>query len=135
MLTWLGYISKWVGDIGGDSCCWYTRIEIFGVKSTLFNFVFEVEDLVEIKSWLKEYFEVELNSIWTIPSACCIIFEGVVKGLIGFGFIKSFNSHWLPWVISFHFSFLGTKSWVLLGLYYNNNVSSLTDWHTILGFN
>ena len=68
-------------------------------------------------------------------SVCCIIFEGVVKGLIGFGRVKSFNSHWPPWVISFHFNFLGTKAWVLLGLYCNNNVSSLTYWHIALGFN
>ena len=84
---------------------------------TLFKFVFEVEDLVEIKSWLNEYLEVGLNSIWTVPFVCCIIFEGVIKGLIGFGLV--------PKVISFHFSFLGTKAWVLLGLYCNNNVSSL----------
>ena len=58
MLTWLGYISKWVGDTGEDSCCWYIGIGIFGVKSTLFKFVFEVEDHVEIKYWLNEYFEV-----------------------------------------------------------------------------
>ena len=50
MLIWLWYISKWVSDIGGDSCCWYTGIGIFLGKSTLFKFVFEVEDFVEIKS-------------------------------------------------------------------------------------
>ena len=53
MLTWLGYISKWVGDIGGDSCCWYTGIGFFGVKSTPFKFAFEVEDLADIKSWVR----------------------------------------------------------------------------------
>ena len=74
MLTWLGYISEWVGDTGGDSCCWYTGIRIFGVKSTLFKFVFEVEDLVNIKSWLNEYLEVGLNFIWIVPYVCCIIF-------------------------------------------------------------
>ena len=83
-----------------------------------------MRDLVEIKSWLNEYFEVKPNSIWIVPSVCCIIFEGVAKSLIGFGFVKFFNSHWPPWVISFHFSFLGTKAWVLLRLYCNNNVSS-----------
>ena len=124
MLTWLGYISEWVGDTRGDSCCW----------STLFKFVFEVEDLVDIKSWLNEYLEAG-NSTWIVPSVCCIIFEGVVKGLIGFGRIKSFNSYWPPWVISFHFSFLGTKTWVLLGLSCGDNVSSLTYWHMALGFN
>ena len=45
MLTWLGYMSEWIDDIGGDSCCWYTGIGFFGVKSTLFKFVFEVEGL------------------------------------------------------------------------------------------
>ena len=90
---------EWVGDTRGDSCCWYIGIWIFGVKLTLFKFVVEVEDLVEIKSWLNEYFEVWLNSIWTVPYVCCIIFEGVVKSLIGFGLVKSFNSHWPPWVI------------------------------------
>ena len=61
------YISKWVWCMDGDSC-WYIGIRIFGVKSTLFKFVFEVENLVEIKSWLNEYFEVWLNSIWIVPS-------------------------------------------------------------------
>ena len=84
---------EWVGNIGGDSCCWYTRIGIFGVKSTLFKFVFELKGLIERKSWVKEYFEAGLNSIWTVASVYCIIFEGVVKGLIGFGFVKIFNSH------------------------------------------
>ena len=93
MLTWLWYILEWVADIGGDSCCWYIGIEIFGVKLTLFKFVFEVEDLVKIKSWLNEYFEVGLNSIQTVPFVCSIIFEGVVRDLIGFGFVKSFNFH------------------------------------------
>ena len=125
ILTWLGYISEWVGDVGGDYCCWYTGIGIFGVKSTPFKFAFVVENLANIKSWLNEYLETGLNSTWMVPSVCCIIFEGVVKGLIGFGRIKSFNSYWPPWVISFHFNFLGTKDWVLLGLYCNNNVSSL----------
>ena len=73
-MTWLGYISEWVGDTGGDSCCWYTGIGIFGVKLTPFKFVFEVEDIVEIKSWLNEYFKVGPNSIWTIPFVYCIIF-------------------------------------------------------------
>ena len=94
-----------------------------------------MEDLIEIKSWLNEYLKVGLNSIWTVPSVCCIIFEGVVKGLIGFGLVKSFNSHWSHWVISFHFSFLGTKASVLLGLYCNNNILSLTNWHTTQKFN
>ena len=49
MLTWLWYILEWVGDTWEDSYCWYTRIGIFRVKSTLFKFVFEVEDLVKIK--------------------------------------------------------------------------------------
>ena len=98
----------------------------FGVKSRLFKFVFELEDIAKRKSWVNEYFVVGLNSIWTISSICCIIFEGVVRGLISFGFVKSFNSHWPPWIISFHLSFLGTKICVLLGLYCNNNVSSLT---------
>ena len=49
MLTWLWYILEWVGDTGGDSCYWYIGIWIFEVKSTLFKFVFEVEDLVKIK--------------------------------------------------------------------------------------
>ena len=66
---------------------------IFGVKSTLFKFIFELEGLVEKKSWVNEYFEVGLNSIQTVPFVCCIIFEGVVRDLIGFGFVKSFNSH------------------------------------------
>ena len=38
-------MSKGVGDTRGDSCCWWTRILIFGVKLTLFKFVFEVEGL------------------------------------------------------------------------------------------
>ena len=38
-------MSEWVGGVGGDSCCWYTWIGIFAVKSTLFKFVFEVENL------------------------------------------------------------------------------------------
>ena len=113
-------MSEWVGGTRGDSCCWYTWIGIFAVKSTLFKFVFEVEDLVEIKSWLNEYLEVGLNFIWTVTSVCCIICERVVKGLIGFGLVRSFNSHLPDWVISFHFSFLGTKVWVLLGLYCNH---------------
>ena len=94
-MTWLGYIAEWVGDAGGDSCCWYTGIEIFGVKSTPFRLGFEVEGLIDIKSWLNEYLEAGLNSTWIVPSVCCIIFEGVVKGLIGFGRVKSFNSHWI----------------------------------------
>ena len=102
MLTWFGYISEWVSEAGGDSCCWYTGIGIFGVKSTPFRLGFEVEGLADMKSWL--------NSTWIVPFVCCIIFEGVVKGLIGFGRVKSFNSHWPPWVISFHFNFLGTKA-------------------------
>ena len=57
-----------------------TGIGIFLVKSTLFKFVFEIEDLVKIKYWLNEYFEVGLNSIWTVPLVCCIIFEKIVKG-------------------------------------------------------
>ena len=85
MLTWLLYILEWVADIGGDSCCWYIGIEIFGVKLTPFKFAFEVEDIEDIKYWVNEYLEVGLNSIWTVPFVCCIIFEGVVKGLIGFG--------------------------------------------------
>ena len=64
-------MSKWPG---GDYCCWYTGIGIFLGKSTLFKFVFEVEDLVNIKSWLNEYLEVGLNFIGTVPSVCCIIF-------------------------------------------------------------
>ena len=110
-------------------------IGFFLVKSTLFKFVFEIEDPAKIKYWLNEYFEIGLNFIWIIPSMCYIMFERVVKGFIGFEFVKSFNSHWPPWIISFHFSFLGTKAQVLLGLYYNNNISSLTDWHTTHGFN
>ena len=70
---------EWVGDIRGDSCCWYTAIGIFGVKSTQFKFAFEVEDLADIKYWVNEYLEVGLNSIWIVPSVCWIIFEGVVK--------------------------------------------------------
>ena len=98
-MTWLGYIAEWVGDTGGDSCCWYTRIRIFWVKLTPFKLGFEVECLAYIKSWLNEYLEVGLNSTWIVPSVYCIIFEGVVKYLIGFGRVKSFNCHWPPWVI------------------------------------
>ena len=94
-MTWLGYISEWVGDAGGDSCCWYTGIGIFGVKSTPFRLGFEVEGLADIKSWLNEYLEARLNSTWIVPSICCIIFKGVVKGLIGFERVKSLNSHWI----------------------------------------
>ena len=95
MLTWLGYIFEWVSDIGGDSCYWHTGIGIFWVKSTPFKFAFVVENLADIKSWVNEYLEVELNSIWIVPSICCIIFKGVVKGLIGFERVKSLNSHWI----------------------------------------
>ena len=63
---------------------------------TLFKLAFEVEGLEDTKSWLKEYLEAGENSIWIVPSVCWIIFEGVVKGSIGFGWVKSFNSHWLP---------------------------------------
>ena len=84
-----------MGDAGGDSCCWYIGIGIFGVKSTPFRLGFEVEGLTDIKSWLNEYLEAGLNSTWIVPSVCCIIFEGVVKGLIGFGRVKSLNSHWI----------------------------------------
>ena len=65
-MTWLWYISEWVGDVGGDSCCWYTGIGIFGVKSTPFRLGFEVEGLADIKSWLNEYLEVGLNSTWIV---------------------------------------------------------------------
>ena len=67
-------MSKWVNDMRGDSYCWLTGIGIFGVKSTLFKFVFELECFAERKSWVNEYFEVGQNSIWTVPSVCCIIF-------------------------------------------------------------
>ena len=75
---------------------------------TLFEFVCEVEGLVERKSWVNEYFEIGLNSIWTVSFVCCMIFEGVIRGSIGFGFVKSFNSYWPPWVISSHWNFLET---------------------------
>ena len=98
-MTWLEYKSEWVGDTGGDSYYWYTKIWIFWVKSTPFKLAFEVEGLVDTKSWLNEYLEVELNSIWIVPFVCCIIFEEVVKGLIGFERVESFNSHWPSQVI------------------------------------
>ena len=34
------------------------KIHIFRVKSTLFKFVFEIEGLEKINSWVNEYFEV-----------------------------------------------------------------------------
>ena len=108
ILTWEGHISKWVGDIDEDSCCWQITIGIFWAKLTLFKFVLEVEGLADRNSWVNEYLEVGTNSIWIVPSVCCMIFEGVVRGLIRFGLVRFFNSHWPPWVISFHLSFLGT---------------------------
>ena len=61
-----------------------TGIGIFLVKSTLFKFVFEIEDPAKIKYWLNEYFEIVLNFIWIVPFMCCIIFKGVVKGFYWF---------------------------------------------------
>ena len=63
------YISKWVWCMDGDSCC-YIGIRIFGVKSTLFKFVFEVEGLKEINYWKKGFPKNWPHSILMVP---CVV--------------------------------------------------------------
>ena len=100
-------------------------IRTFELKYTLFKLVFEVNGLEERCSWTKGFLEDKPNSIWIVLYVCLMISEGFIKGVIGLEFTKSFNSHWQPWVISFHFNFLGTKVFIFLGLYCKNNVHLL----------
>ena len=60
---------------------------------SLFKFVFEVESCFERNSWENKYIEDWPNSIWTISFVCCMFSIAFVKGLMSFGFVKSFNSH------------------------------------------